>query len=53
MQHSFFQRVFMTIMSGAVAAGLILFYQHVIARSIYENSNEGWRDMFKDAPARR
>jgi hypothetical protein len=39
----------MTILSGFVAAVLILFYQKIVARSIYENG-EGWREVFKDGP---
>jgi phosphotransferase system glucose/maltose/N-acetylglucosamine-specific IIC component len=47
MQHSFLQRVFMTIIAGAVVAFFYVFvFRTIIERSIYETSNEGYRDMF-------
>lgn len=51
MQHSFLQRVFMTIIAGAVVAFFYVFvFKNVVQQSIHETSNEGWRDMFKATP---
>ena len=49
MNHTFFQKVFMTVLAGCVAAGLVCFYRNVVERARYENA-EGWREIFKATP---
>jgi hypothetical protein len=52
MQHSFMQKVVMTVVAGMVfAAVYVFFFRAIVERSIYENSNEGWREIFKATPA--
>jgi hypothetical protein len=41
MQHSFLQRIFLTVIAGCVAAGVIFFYRHVIEQARFE-MNEGF-----------
>jgi hypothetical protein len=48
MQHSFLQRVFLTILAGFATAGLVYFYRHVVEQARYE-MNEGFNDSHKKA----
>ncbi len=46
MRDSFSQKLIMTIVAAFAAACLLWFYRHIVVRSIYENSQEGWKEMF-------
>ncbi|HEV7402030.1 MAG TPA: hypothetical protein VGO11_03855 [Chthoniobacteraceae bacterium] len=37
----------MTLLAALAVAGLLYFYRHVVVRSIYETSDEGWKEMDK------
>lgn len=51
-QNTFIQKLIMTIIAGFFAACLLWFLRHIVDQAFYE-SGEGWKDMFKNAPARR
>lgn len=47
MNQTFTQKFFFTVSMGFVAACLFWVYQHIVARAIYETSDEGYRDSLK------
>ena len=51
MRDSFSRKLVLVILAAFAAACLLYFYRHFIQEAIYENSNEGWREMFKPIPA--
>jgi hypothetical protein len=50
MRESFTHKFIMTILAGFAAAGLFWVYRHVVVRSIYETSDEGYKEMFQPTP---
>jgi hypothetical protein len=47
MRDSFTHKFLMTLLAALAVAGLLYFYRHVVVRSIYETSDEGWKEMDK------
>ena len=52
MYNTFTHKLLTTIAAGFAAACLFWVFRHFVEQSFYE-SNEGWKDMYKNAPARR
>jgi hypothetical protein len=54
LQQTFFQKVFLTIMSGFAAACLLYLFRHIVSEAIWENS-AGWKESLyqKSTPARK
>jgi hypothetical protein len=45
LQQTFFQKFFLMIFAGLIAAGIFWVFRHVVQRAAYE-SGEGWREMY-------
>ena len=47
MRDSFTHKFLMTLFAAFAVAGLFYFYRHVVVHSIYEMSDQGWKEMDK------
>jgi hypothetical protein len=45
LQQTFFQKFFLMIFAGFVAAGMFWVFRHVVQRAVFE-TGEGWREMY-------
>ncbi len=52
MQNTITNKILMMILMGFCAACLLYVYRHIINQAIHE-SGDGWKDMYKDAPAKK
>lgn len=45
MRDSFTHKFLLTLFAAFCVAGMIYFYRHVVVTSIYEMSDQGWKEM--------